>query len=331
MSPNSPLIFALDDDPQLGRKIAEHLTLNLSPLELREFPDSEFKIRPLSSVRNRTVFVIMSLTRTPNHSVHDCLCRLLFFISCLRDHGAAQVYALIPYLCYARKDRRTKSRDPLTLRYVAQLLEAVQITGLIGLEVHNEAAFANALRCPAHLIDSAPLFADHLAPILTSEQVTFVSPDLGGMRRVEHLRQTLLKRHSIACHFGWIDKERNQDRITIHRVIGELEGQTVVIFDDLISTGTTIVKAVEACRARGAAQVIVGVTHGLFYGGIPKQIMEAPIDRMLITNSLPWTPPERRGDGPIFECIDSSMLWAKVIQAISGSGSLSALAISNAN
>jgi hypothetical protein len=140
------LIFDLDADGPLGRALAADLDLELAPHEQRRFEDGECKLRPLADPRGDDVYVVHSLHGGPRESPHDKLFALLSFIATLRDHGAARVTAVVPYLAYGRKDRRTKPFDPVTQRYVAQLLEAVGMSQLVVLEAHNPAALENAFR-----------------------------------------------------------------------------------------------------------------------------------------------------------------------------------------
>ena len=131
-------------------------------MEEREYEGGEHKTRPLVSVRGRDVFVVQSLSGDAAGSANDRLCRLLFFIAGLKDSGAASVTACVPFLCYGRKDRRTKERDPVTLRYVAQLFEAVGTDHVLALDAHNLAAFESAFRCPVDQLEAAPMLARHL-------------------------------------------------------------------------------------------------------------------------------------------------------------------------
>jgi ribose-phosphate pyrophosphokinase len=142
------LIFALRATRELGAGISRALGVELAPHEEREFEDGEHKARPLMSVRGRDLYLVQSLYGGPEASPSDKLCRLLFFAGALRDAGAGRVTAVVPYLAYARKDRRTQLRDPITTRYVAQLIEAVGVDRVVVVDVHNLAAFENAFRCP---------------------------------------------------------------------------------------------------------------------------------------------------------------------------------------
>src|SRR3989337_2986817 len=142
---NSPLrLFALGASAELGAGISAAWGEPLAAHEEREFEDGEHKARPLDAVSGADVYVVQSLHSGPQQSANDKLCRLLFFIGALQDAGAARVTAVTPYLCYARKDRRTKPNDPVTTRYVAALFEAVGTDCIATLEVHNPVAFDNA-------------------------------------------------------------------------------------------------------------------------------------------------------------------------------------------
>ena len=141
------MLFALEASRPFAEKVSRGLKLDLSPHEEREFEDGEHKARPLVNVRNRHVYVIHSLYGEPGATANDKLCRLLFFIGALKDAAAASVTAITPYLCYARKDRKTKPRDPVTTRYVAALFEAVGTDRIVAIDVHNLMAYQNAFRC----------------------------------------------------------------------------------------------------------------------------------------------------------------------------------------
>ena len=172
-------IFALGATAELGKAIAVSMGDALSPHEEREFEDSEHKSRPLESVEQADVYVVQSLHSGPAESANDKLVRLLFFIGALKDAGAARVTAVVPYLCYARKDRRTKPRDPVTTRYVAAMFEAAGTDAVITIDVHNPTAYENAFRCRTIALTAAPLFVDYVKA-LGEDRLCVVSPDPGG-------------------------------------------------------------------------------------------------------------------------------------------------------
>ena len=244
-------IFALSGTREFGERVATAAGQVLAPLEERWFEDGEHKTRPLESVRNRDVFVIESLHGEETMSVNDKLCRLLFFIGALKDASAARVTAVVPYLCYARKDRKTKSRDPVTTRYIAQLFEAVGTDCIVTIDVHNLAAYQNAFRCNAEHLEARLLFAAEIAKMAGREKMmVVVSPDAGGAKRATALRDTLAAVCECDVPLAFLEKQRSGGVVSGEAVVGPIEGRIAVIIDDLISTGTTLVRAADACTAR---------------------------------------------------------------------------------
>jgi ribose-phosphate pyrophosphokinase len=280
-------LFALSESRDLGEKIAAALELTLSRHEERAFEDGEHKTRPLESVRNKDVFVVQSLYSDRQLSVNDKLCRLLFFLGALRDAGASRLTAVLPYLCYARKDIRTKSRDPVTTRYIAQLLEAVGLDGVLALDVHNRAAFQNAFRCRTDHLRAQSLFAEHFVELVRDAPVTVVSPDTGGAKRAEAFRQTLSLRLGREAGNAFLEKYRSAGEVTGSAVVGDIEGSVAIILDDLVSTGGTLARAAHACAERGATRVYAAASHGIFVGEANEVLASSGLERLIITNSIP--------------------------------------------
>lgn len=279
--------FGLQGSRELAEGVASRLEVALALHEERGFEDGEHKARPLQDVRGHDAFVLHSLHGDEGESGNDKLCRLLFFCGALKDAGAAQVTAVTPYLCYARKDRRTKPNDPIITRYVAAMFEAVGVDRVIVVEVHNVAAFENAFRCPTWHIECAPLLAAHFAPLLRGEQVVAVSPDAGGAKRVEQFRQALelLMRQDVAS--AYMEKYRSSGVVSGELLAGDVRDRVAIIVDDLISTGGTLVRAATACRAAGATRVFAAATHGLFIDGACELFAAPTLDRIVIANTVP--------------------------------------------
>ncbi len=315
-------LFALSETGALGARIAAALGVPLGVHEERDFEDGEHKIRALENVRNGDVFVVQSLYGEPGKSVNDKLCRLLFFIGALKDAAAARVTAVIPYLCYARKDRKTKARDPVTTRYLAQLLEAVGVDRVVVLDVHNPAAFQNAFRCSTELLDTARLFAEHFAARIGAEPVVVVSPDAGGIKRAERLREALSRQLGRAVGSAFMEKKRSAGVVSGEALVGEVEGTTAVIIDDLISTGGTLVRAAQACRRRGARRVHAAAAHGIFAGAAGQALADPALDSLVVTDSIP---PFRLEGTPAcakLTLLEIAPLLAEAIRRIHGGGSL---------
>ncbi len=280
-------LFALGSSLPFGEAVAKNLGVALASLEDRAFEDGEFKIRPLASVRGHDVYALFSLHGEAGASSADKLLKLLFLIGALKDAGAARVTAVTPYLCFSRKDRRTKPRDPITTRYVAQLFEAMRTDAVMTVDVHNIAAFENAFRCETIPLDAHALFARHFGSVIGVAPAAVVSPDLGGEKRAELFRQRLerMLRRPVAKAF--MDKTRSEGRVSGDIFAGDVAGREAVILDDLIAGGGTAARAAVACRAHGAARVFVAATHGVFVSKAAQTLCAAPIDGVVVTDSVP--------------------------------------------
>ncbi len=281
------MLFALEPSRQLGERIAASIGCPLNRHEEREFGGGEHKTRPLEEVNGRDIHVIHSLHGEPGNSANDKLIRLLFFINTLKDVGAARVTAITPYLPYSRKDRRTKPRDPVSSRYVAALFEAVGADRIVTIEVHNVSAFENAFRlCRPEHIPVAGLFAEQLLAGLMDLDVAVVSPDTGGNKRAELFRHELEKRLDRPVGKAIMDKHRSMGVVSGSLFAGDLTGKTAIIIDDLISSGTTIVRAARACRDAGAVRVIAAAAHGMFPNDSPLFGLDGP-DRLVVADTIP--------------------------------------------
>jgi ribose-phosphate pyrophosphokinase len=279
-------LFALEATAELGAATAKVLGLRLAEHEERIFEDGEHKTRPLDTVRGADTYVIQSLHGGPAESPSDKLCRLLFFIGALKDAGAARLTAVVPYLCYARKDRRTKPLDPVTTRYIAQMFEAVGTDAVATLEVHNPAAFENAFRCRTLTLTAAPLFVDYVKA-LNEERLSVVSPDTGGAKRADLFREALESALGRPVGKAFVDKRRSAGVVSGDLFVGDVAGTTAIVIDDLISTGNTLLRAARAARQAGAQRVIAMVAHGLFMPGAAKVIADPAIDRVVVTDAVP--------------------------------------------
>jgi ribose-phosphate pyrophosphokinase len=311
-------VFSLKSSRGLGERIAGRLGQPLAEHEEREFEDGEHKARPLESVRGRDVYVIQSLHGEPGNSANDKLIRLLFFVAALKDASAARVTALVPYLAYARKDRRSKPRDPVSSRYVAQLFESLGTDRVVSLDVHNLAAYQNAFRIPAEQLEARPLFVAHFAPLLAAGEVVVVSPDVGGAKRAEALRQALGRRLGRPVGAAFVEKYRSAGVVSGDAVVGDVDGKTVLIVDDLVSSGTTLARAADACRHRGAERVFAAATHGVF-GEEAATMLAGALDALVVTDSVPWVSHRLHDRVTVLEV---APLFAEAIRRLHEDGSL---------
>jgi ribose-phosphate pyrophosphokinase len=279
-------LFALQATYDFGAQVAAQLGCELAPHEEREFEDGEHKVRPLADVRGSDAYVLQNLHGDSRVSAADKLVRLLFFAAALRDHGAAHVTAVVPYLAYARKDRRTQPFDPVTSRYVAQLIEAVGIDAVVAFEVHNVAAFDNAFRIPALHLTSAAVLAPHVAGLVGDGPVVVASPDPGGVKRAQLFREALLPLLGRDCGSAYLEKRRIGGVVSGALLAGDVRDATVLLVDDLISTGGTLVRAARTCLEQGARRVIACAAHGLFARGADAAMLDPALSRILVTDSV---------------------------------------------
>ncbi len=319
-------LFALNATTELGGAIAKWLGMPLCAHEEREFEDGEHKARPLDTVGNADVYVVQSLHGGPEASANDKLCRLLFFIGALKNAGAARVIAVVPYLCYARKDRRTKPNDPVTTRYVAAMFEAIGTDAVVTLEVHNPVAFENAFRCRTVTLAATPLFVEY-ASKLKDENLCVVSPDTGGAKRAELFRETLEAIRGRPIGKAFADKHRSAGVVTGDLFVGDVTGATALVIDDLISTGGTLVRAARAARSAGARRVIALTAHGLFMEGAAEALADPALDRLVVTDTVP---PFRLPAGATRDKLDilpSAPLFAEAIARLHEGRSLTELLV----
>ena len=280
-------LFALNASREFGERVAAALGRALDAHEEREFEDGEHKARPLVSVRGEAAYVLQSLHGDAQASGDDKLVRLLFFIGALRDHGAARVVALIPYLAYGRKERQTKPFDPVSTRYLAQLIEAIGVDALVTLETHSVTALQNAFRIPAVHIDAAVLFAERAQALAAEGPIVVVSPDPGGIKRAQLFGELLQRRLGRAIGLAFIEKRRSAGKVSGSLLAGEVAGSTALVIDDLVSTGGTLRRAAATCLDGGAQRVVALAAHGLFAPGAEQMLLDPALAAIVVADTVP--------------------------------------------
>jgi ribose-phosphate pyrophosphokinase len=315
-------LFGLTADRDFGGSVAAAAGAGLSPHEERTFEDGEHKARPLVSVRGADVYVLDSLYGDLERSANDKLCRILFFLGAVRDAGAASVTAVVPYLAYARKDRRTKPRDPVTMRYVAALFEAVGVDAVLTVDVHNPAAYQNAFRRRTEHLEGRPLFVRYLATHLADSEIAIVSPDAGGVKRADALRVSLAQALGRDIGFSFLEKHRSEGVVSGAAIAGDLTGRTAVIVDDLISSGTTLTRTAQACLAHGATGVWAAATHGLFVTGAIEALSHAALERVIVLNTVPPFRLPASVQAAKLVLLDAAPLLGEAIRRLHTGGSL---------
>jgi ribose-phosphate pyrophosphokinase len=314
------LVFAPLHTRALGERIAAALGTQLAAAEEHEHDFGEHKMRPVPQVRGQDVYVVQSLHGNAQASANDKLCRLLFFLAALRDAGAARVTACIPYLCYARKDRRTNPQDTLTLRYVAALFEAMQVDRVVALDVHNESAFDNAFRCATLRIEADAVLLEQLRLAGLLAQPVIASPDIGGFKRVQRLQDTLAAQLGQRADCAFMEKRRSGGVLSGERLVGEVTGRDVLICDDLIASGSTLLRATAAARQAGAQSVHVAATHAAFNAEAVRLGGSDGPDSLLVTDSIE-VPPTMASGLPRLRVCSIAAVFATTIADLTRSSS----------
>jgi ribose-phosphate pyrophosphokinase len=279
-------LFAPSASKAFAGRLASALDIPLSPLEEFVFDSSERILRPLERVHGLSVYVLQSLFGDALGSANDRLCALLLLIGALKDAGAKRVTACVPYLAYARQDKHTQDRDPVSTRYVAQLLEAVGVDRVLAMEVHNPAAFDNAFRCETIRLDATAAFVQHFVVDAAGHDYAVATPDIGGAKRARHFQELLQAALGRVVNFAFMDKTRNHGVVSGSLFAGDVAGRRVIIVDDLISSGTTVIRAVEACRKAGAVRVDVAATHASFSAEAVRLFGADKPDSIVVTDSI---------------------------------------------
>jgi ribose-phosphate pyrophosphokinase len=312
------LLFAPKASLELAARVADTLGATVSPSEEREFDGGEHKMRPLVDVCNEDVYVVQSTCGDATASANDKLCRLLFFAGALKDAGAERVTAISPYLAYARKDRRTQPRDPVTTRYVAALMEAVDIDRVVTLDIHNEAAFDNAFRCHTLRLEATEIFAASIASHVGNQPATVMSPDIGGVKRAQRLRECFARTLARDVDFAFMEKRRASGVVSGETIVGDVAGRAVVIYDDMIATGTTILRGCRAAREAGAESVYVAAAHAAFLPAATLLFESRVADSVLVTDSIALRPEFIQWLGNGLRVCSIARLLARTIQDLAG-------------
>jgi ribose-phosphate pyrophosphokinase len=308
------LICSLSESRELASEISRRCGVDMAPLEERAFDEGEFKLRPLVSVRARTVFVVQSLAGSSEAPVSQRLVRLLFLLFGLRDAGASRVVALVPYLSYARKDRRTQLRDPVNTRYVAQLLETTALDRLVCLDVHNPAALDNAFRIPVDHLSAIPMFVRHFADRLPADDIVVASPDVGGIKRAQVFRELLETQLEREVELAFVEKRRSQGVVSGGAVVGAVTGRHVIVLDDLCASGGTLIRAAKALLSAGAGSVHVAFTHAPLARGLKVLGENKDIASIVTTDSVgPIARPQALRSGPVLEELHVAPLFAEAV------------------
>jgi ribose-phosphate pyrophosphokinase len=305
-------VFTGSAHPQLAEEIGEFLGVSLGQCRLRRFPDSEVSFQIDENIRGTDVFIVQP-TCAP---VDQHLVELLIMIDAFRRSSASRITAVLPYYGYARQDRKDKPRVPISAKLVANILSAAGTNRVLTMDLHK-AQIQGFFDIPVDHLFAAPVIIDYLArqgfPLLT-----IVAPDAGGAERARAYAKRL------DAELAVIDKRRTDDgSAEVMNVIGEVGGRTCVLVDDIIDTAGTIQKAAQALIDAGAGRVFACAVHGVLSGQALERVEKAPLERLIVTNTIPMTE-KRRRCGKIVE-LSVARLLGQAIRSIHEETSVSSL------
>jgi ribose-phosphate pyrophosphokinase len=269
-------VFSGSAHPELTREIAAFLGVTPGQARLRRFPDSEVSFQIDENIRGTDVFVI----QPTSNPVDQHIMELLIMIDAFRRSSAARITAVLPYFGYARQDRKDKPRVPISAKLVANVLSAAGTNRVLTMDLHK-AQIQGFFDIPVDHLFAAPVIIDYLARQQYPD-LTMVSPDAGGAERARAYAKRL------DAELAVIDKRRSDDGTAeVMNVIGDVEGRTCILQDDIIDTAGTITKGASALKANGASRIIACAVHGVLSGPAIDRIEKSPIDKLIVTNTIP--------------------------------------------
>jgi ribose-phosphate pyrophosphokinase len=309
--PNIVKIFSGNANPELAKEICDHLDMPLSKVEVRRFSDGEIFVEIGENVRGADVFVIQP-TCTP---VNDHLMELVIMVDALRRASARRITAVLPYYGYARQDRKVAPRVPITAKVVAEMLMVVGVRRVLAMDLHA-GQIQGFFNIPVDHLYAAPVLLDYIDDAFNN--VIMVSPDAGGVERTRAFAKRLKSDLAI------IDKRRDRpNESKAMNVIGEVEGKTAVLLDDMVDTAGTLCNAAAMLMEAGAAEVHACCSHGVLSGPAIERLEASKIKSLVITNSIPL-------HGKAKECdkitvLSVSRLLGEAIRRIHSEDSVSSL------
>ena len=271
-------IFSGTSNPRLAAAMCDHLDLPLGQSSVERFPDGELIVRLQEDVRGRDCYVVQSTCEPVNSN----LVELLIYLDCLRRASAKRITAVIPYFGYARQDRKDEGRVPITAKLVANLIAEAGADRVLCMDLHA-AQIQGFFDLPVDHLTAAPVLLSYFESIRSAlGDCVVVSPDVGNVKVAN------MYANALGCELAIIDKRRKSGtEVVLKSLIGEVADRTVLMFDDMISTGGTICEAARLVKDRGALQIHVACAHAVMAGLAPQRLADAPIDRVVVTDTIP--------------------------------------------
>ena len=307
------MVFTGNSIPQLAADVAGHLHVTLGRAKVGRFSDGEVMVEILENVRGRDVFVLQSICQPTN----DNLMELLVMVDGLKRASAGRITAAIPYMGYARQDRRPSSaRVPITAKVVANMLTTVGVDRVLTMDLHSE-QIQGFFDIPVDNVYSGPVLLSDVWK-KSYDGLVVVSPDVGGVVRARALAKRL------EADLAIIDKRRPRPNVaTVMNIIGEIEGRSCVLIDDMVDTANTLCEAAAALKKRGAARVMAYCTHPVLSGKAIERITNSELDELVVTDTIPLREDARACKR--IRVLSIAGLFAETVRRVSADDSVSSL------
>ncbi|WP_020576097.1 ribose-phosphate diphosphokinase [Actinopolymorpha alba] len=309
------MLFSGRAHPELAREVAELLGVEIVPTTAYNFANGEIYVRFEESVRGSDAFVIQSHPAP----INEWIMEQLIMVDALKRASAKRITVVTPFYGYARQDKKHRGREPISARLMADLLQTAGADRLMTVDLHT-AQTQGFFDGPVDHLLALPVLSSYIQSRVDASQITVVAPDSGRVRVAEQWADRLG-----GCPLAFIHKTRDinvPNQVVANRVVGEVEGRTCIVVDDMIDTGGTVVKAADALLQAGAADVMVAATHGILSDPAVDRLKNARIREVVVTNTLP-IPPERRFD--TLTVLSIAPLIARAIQEVFEDGSVTSL------
>ncbi|HEU4839355.1 MAG TPA: ribose-phosphate pyrophosphokinase [Micavibrio sp.] len=307
------IIISGNSNRPLSEAIASYLNVPLTKALIRRFSDMEVFVEIMDNVRGQDVFVVQSTSYPAN----DNLMELLITIDALKRGSARRITAVLPYFGYARQDRKTGGRTPISAKLVANMITAAGADRVLTLELHA-GQIQGFFDIPTDNLHVSPVFFPHMEKQFKPDETVMVSPDVGGVMRARAMAKKLNTDLAI------IDKRREKAGVSeVMNIIGEVEGKNCILVDDIVDSAGTLCNAAVALKKAGAKSIYAYIVHGVLSGGAVARVTSSPLEKLVITNSI--CAPEAVRMCPNIEQLSIAPLIGEAMKRISEERSISAL------